>query len=400
MKKTRYANVYQDEKGSFFYQIFVGRDENGKQRFKKGRKNTRGEFFTSARAAHLEALRIKNEYLEKSGKFIYRMTYRTFMETKFIPKYKGDVEESTFISHVKAFEYSIKRLGDKLLEDITVLDCEDYRTWLLTMSGFSKSYASMVYISFRQSLNYAVTLGFIKSNVAMRTKAIPKGKAIVAYWTKSQFEKVLSQFNIENYYEHYSFIMVWLYFMTGLRVSEGLALKWSDIDLTNAKLRVHHTLDFRNKNNYTIKPYTKTASGKRIISLDEDTVNFLKLWKKVQRKHGVKNFVLSYDDFPTVRSTVNRIVKRYAKLAGVPQIEAKGLRHSHVSYLINEFNADVLTVSRRLGHSSPEITLKHYSHLWNRNDDGLAELMTGNINFNFSKIRKVKFNGNQSVKVV
>ena len=268
------------------------------------------------------------------------------------------------------------------------------------MSGFSKSYASMVYISFRQSLNYAVTLGFINSNVAMRTKAIPKGKAIVAYWTKSQFEKVLSQFNIENYYEHYSFIMVWLYFMTGIRVSEGLALKWSDIDLTNAKLRVHHTLDFRNKNNYTIKPYTKTASGKRIISLDEDTVNFLKLWKKVQRKHGVKNFVLSYDDFPTVRSTVNRIVKRYAKLAGVPQIEAKGLRHSHVSYLINEFNADVLTVSRRLGHSSPEITLKHYSHLWNRNDDGLAELMTGNINFNFSNIRKVKFNGNQSVKVV
>lgn len=399
MKKTRYANVYQDDRGNFFYQIFIGRDEKGRQKFKKSRKNSKGEPFTSARSAYLEAVKVKNKYLEKSGKIIYRMTYETFMVKKFIPKYKGDVEESTFASHEKAFQYSIERLGEKLLEDITVLDCEDYRTWLLTASGFSKSYASMVYISFRQSLNYAVSLGFVDSNVSMRTKSIPKGKAIVEYWTKTQFERVISQFHIEDYYEHYSFIMIWLYFMTGIRVGEGLALRWSDIDLTNARLRVHHTLYFKNKSNYTIKPYTKTASGKRIISLDADTVAFLKNWKKVQREHGVKHFVLSYDDFPTVRSTVNRIVKRYAVLADVPLIEAKGLRHSHVSYLINEFNADVLTVSRRLGHSGPEITLKHYSHLWNRNDDRLAELMTGNINFRFSTKKQVNFNGNQSVKV-
>lgn len=30
---------------------------------------------------------------------------------------------------------------------------------------------------------------------------------------------------------------------------------------------------------------------------------------------------------------------------------------------INEFNADVVVVSRRLGHSSPEITLKHDAYL-------------------------------------
>ncbi|GET17652.1 hypothetical protein NB11A_19430 [Ligilactobacillus agilis] len=158
-------------------------------------------------------------------------------------------------------------------------------------------------------------------------------------------------------------------------------------------------MEYKNKQNYTIKPYTKTASGKRVISLDSDTVSFLRKWKKVQREHGVRNFVISYDDTPTSRSTVNKIVKRYAKLAGVPKIEAKGLRHSHVSYLINEFNADVLTVSRRLGHSGPDITLKHYSHLWNRNDDSLAELMTGNIKVKFSRKRQASFNGNQVFKV-
>lgn len=88
---------------------------------------------------------------------------------------------------------------------------------------------------------------------------------------------------------------------------------------------------------------------------------------------------------------------RYAKLAGVAQISGKGLRHSHASYLINEFNADVLTVSRRLGHSSPEITLKYYSHLWKRNDEYLAQKMNNNIALVFSNENKFNFNGNQYI---
>lgn len=57
----------------------------------------------------------------------------------------------------------------------------------------------------------------------------------------------------------------------------------------------------------------------------------------------------------------------------VPAIQGKGLKYFHVSYLINEFNADILVVSRRLNHSSPEITLKHYAHFWSRKDESIAE---------------------------
>ena len=91
--------------------------------------------------------------------------------------------------------------------------------------------------------------------------------------------------------------------------------------------------------------------------------------------------------------------QRYAKLAHVPVIQGKGLRHSHVSYLINEFNADILVVSQRLGHSSPEITLKHYAHLWGKNDEGLAEKITGNIQFkDATKSSVAVFNGNQAIR--
>lgn len=66
---------------------------------------------------------------------------------------------------------------------------------------------------------------------------------------------------------------------------------------------------------------------------------------------------------------------------------------------INEFNADVLVVSRRLGHSSPEITLKHYAHLWSRNDEPFAEKMKGNVKLNFSKETYIDFNGNQDMRM-
>lgn len=110
------------------------------------------------------------------------------------------------------------------------------------------------------------------------------------------------------------------------------------------------------------------------------------------------DFVFSYDGLPMLKSTISRIIKRYARLANVKKIEAKGLRHSHASYLINEFNVSVLVLSQRMGHSSPEITLKHYSHMWNGADIEIAEKMAGNIEIKTADYTRVNFNGNQAVK--
>lgn len=138
-----------------------------------------------------------------------------------------------------------------------------------------------------------MTLNFLSHNISKRTKAIPKGKAVVAFWTKDEFEAVLSKIYCEDFYEHMCFVMLWVYYMTGIRVSEGLALWWSDIDFGSKKMRVHHTLDMRNQNDWTRKPYTKTVEGMRTISLDDDTIAVLKEWQAVQEAHGVKNFVMS-----------------------------------------------------------------------------------------------------------
>jgi integrase len=44
------------------------------------------------------------------------------------------------------------------------------------------------------------------------------------------------------------------------------------------------------------------------------------------------------------------------------------LRHTHASHLIDA-GIDVVRISRRLGHSSPTVTLKIYAHLFRERDD-------------------------------
>jgi len=109
------------------------------------------------------------------------------------------------------------------------------------------------------------------------------------------------------------------------------------------------------------------------------------LKKRQAEEIGNLDFIFSYDGNLMIKSTIARIVKRYANIAGIPEIEAKGLRRSHASYLINEFNVSVLILSKRLVHSRPEITLKHYSHMYSGIDQEIAQVMNGNIKIETAK---------------
>ncbi|MDC6269272.1 site-specific integrase [Lysinibacillus fusiformis] len=203
--------------------------------------------------------------------------------------------------------------------------------------NFSQNYSRMVFGMLSQILDKAVSLGMIKTNRARQVGTVPKKKVKVEFWTKEEFQKVLSTFNLDDYYEHYSFVIIWLYFMTGLRVNEATALRWKeDIDLVNGTLTVNQSLRLKNKNDWSLGP-TKTKAGLRTIAIDTDTISILNRWKTKQEQFRKIDFVISYNGNPTWKSTIARIIKRHAKLAGVKVIQAKGLKHSHASFLINEY---------------------------------------------------------------
>ena len=56
----------------------------------------------------------------------------------------------------------------------------------------------------------------------------------------------------------------------------------------------------------------------------------------------------------------------------VPEATFHSLRHTHASALIAA-GQDVITVSRRLGHAKPTITLNVYGHLFRNSDADCAE---------------------------
>jgi integrase len=59
-----------------------------------------------------------------------------------------------------------------------------------------------------------------------------------------------------------------------------------------------------------------------------------------------------------------------ADSVGIGEITFQALRHTHASQL-TDAGVDVVTISKRLGHASPAITLRIYAHLF-RKDDGKA----------------------------
>jgi integrase len=54
------------------------------------------------------------------------------------------------------------------------------------------------------------------------------------------------------------------------------------------------------------------------------------------------------------------------------RINLHTLRHTHASSLIAA-GVDILTISRRLGHANPKITLSVYGHLYGNTDDKAAQ---------------------------
>jgi integrase len=60
----------------------------------------------------------------------------------------------------------------------------------------------------------------------------------------------------------------------------------------------------------------------------------------------------------------------FADSIGMPEVTFHSLRHTLASQLIDA-GVDIVTISKRLGHAKPDITLRIYAHLF-RNDDGKA----------------------------
>ena len=79
-------------------------------------------------------------------------------------------------------------------------------------------------------------------------------------------------------------------------------------------------------------------------------------------------------DKPVSRTQITRVKDKAVDLSGVKPITIHQFRHSQASILING-GMNIVAVSRRLGHSDVEMTLKVYTHLFKNKDTEITDFL-------------------------
>ncbi|MEG2908896.1 MAG: tyrosine-type recombinase/integrase [Erysipelotrichaceae bacterium] len=349
------SNIYQDKKSNRWYFVAnLGYDSNG------NRLRHWGRGFPSQKEAKSAYDDYMNNFSKTSIKMNSTMSYEEFFYKYFEPDYKRSVKKSTYENRISSMEKHFKFFYKRKLKDIKAPLIKEWQNKL--SETYSSAYIRLIFGMFQMSLDLAVKLELLQTNIAKKVGNVKKEKKTVDFWTKEEFEKVITTFNINNYYEHYAFTTIWFLFMTGLRIGEARAITWNDIDFNNNSVSITKSMYYKNVKEFYINP-PKTKAGIRTLALDTDTIRILTHWKSVQNKNITTDFVLSYNELPTNKSTLRRILQKHSKLAEVHDIKIHALRHSHASLLIS-MGENALIIKDRLGHEDVETTLGTYGHLY------------------------------------
>lgn len=235
-----------------------------------------------------------------------------------------------------------------------------------------------------QVLSVAERDGLIASNPARKAKRPKVEKHEIEILTEPQVRDLLGKLRGRNSARAQQFYrLVELFLASGMRRGEGVALRWKDVDLDGAKLNVNQSLEQTKKGGLRFKA-PKTKHGRRTITLPAFVVTGLRAHKAAQAterlalglgKDADDALVFrNADGSPLAPENVTKEWKRLVGSLDLPKVTLHALRHTHASQLIAS-GMDVLTISRRLGHGSPSITLDVYGHLFQRSDGGAAALI-------------------------
>ena len=144
-----------------------------------------------------------------------------------------------------------------------------------------------------------------------------------------------------------------LLYFTGIRMGEACGLTVNDIDTKKKTISINRTrIDRINTNP------PKSLSSIRTILIHDELNELLKQY--IKTLPNIKNqFIFDTD---------NGIYSNFYKVRSLAELETftiHGFRHSHASFLISQ-GIDIVSISKRLGHSNPSITLKIYSHFYKK----------------------------------
>jgi integrase len=344
-----------------------------------GRRRTRYTSFKGTqRAARLELARLVSENAAGASVDPSKITLGDFLD-------RWDRDFASINLTPKTRERHLQLIKNQIVPNIGQLPLQKLRPVDLTAlysklakTGLASRTIGHVHRLLHRGLGHAATWGLAQQNVASLVKP-PKvhdaGEIVIL--TSEQIELLLHHIEGRTLRP-----IIALALATGARRGELVALRIKDFNPEAKTIRVERSLE-QTKAGLRFKS-PKTRNGKRTISLPPFVVAELRahIVKMQESRLAFGMGRASRDDllFPRWDGKVRSphwLTQKFAQVMTALKIKGAtlhSLRHTHASQLIAS-GMDVLTISRRLGHGSPAITLGVYGHLFGNTDAKAAEVM-------------------------
>jgi len=258
--------------------------------------------------------------------------------------------KNTISSYARDLEkYKNYFSNKKVLKNITNKDIKEYIKYLNNKEN-PRSIARNI-SCLKSFYKFLLIENYINKNPLENITSPKLKKSLPKVLTEEEVDKLLNIKLIDNY-SYRNKAMLELMYSSGLRVTELITLKITDIDFDMALVRIFGK-----------------GSKERVIPLGEYAIAALEEYVKYHRGNMLKNkttnylFLSSRGDKMT-RQAFFKILKKLAQEQGVKtEFSPHTLRHSFATHLLKH-GADLRSIQELLGHSDVSST-QIYTHITN-----------------------------------
>ena len=143
----------------------------------------------------------------------------------------------------------------------------------------------------------------------------------------------------------------------GLRISEALALKWSDVDWLGARVNIERAIINQRTDD------VKTQGSARRFNLSAELVDRLKTWKQASEFSGSEHWIFAspfqIGRLPWSYTAVCRELRRASTAAKIGHLSSHAFRHTYRSWL-DAVGTPVAVQQKMMRHSDIRTTFNVY----------------------------------------
>ena len=267
--------------------------------------------------------------------------------------------------------------------DLTGEDLNEFYSFL-TQKGLKGSTQQKYHALIHSAYSFLVKHQYIDSNPCNYADRPKSEKYRAAYYNQSELAELFRAVSGSDIY-----IPVILAAYYGLRRSEVLGIKWSNINFENGTIKIaHKVVEQKVDGKYQAVGHNKmkTESSNRTLPLIKEAtiaLQKLKLHQEEQRRLCRDSYIHEYDDYVCVNEigqllSPNHISTKFGELLKencLKHIRYHDLRHSCASLLLAN-GVPMKAIQEWLGHANYRTTADVYSHLDFRSKEHSAKIIS------------------------